>query len=99
MQALPFDYARKTIKNYGCSACWGDLEMNPDPENPNQYIVTCKTCKEETRGYVTKYYIERRRSESVGEERDVKKLLIKQNILPDPLAGKSKADLIHELGF
>jgi hypothetical protein len=71
--------------------------MNPDDDG--MYQVTCKNCKEETRGYVTKFYIERRRSESVGEERDVKRMLIKNNILPDPLAGKTKAELIKELGF
>lgn len=98
MEALPLEYALKTVNKYGCSTCWGDLEMKVDIKT-GLYTVNCKSCGEETRGYVTKYYIERRRSESVGEERDVRRMLVKQHILPDPSAGKTNSDLIHELGF
>lgn len=99
MEPLNFELARKTIKRYVCSNCWGELEMTPDPEHEGMYQVTCMKCKDETKGYVSQHFVERRRAESEFEERDAIHLLRKVNILPDPMAGKSQADLLKELGF
>ena len=99
MEPLNFELARKTIKRYACSNCWGELEMSPDPKNAGMYQVTCKTCQEETKGYVSQHFVERRRAESEFEKRDAVHLLRKVNILPDPMAGKTKEQLLKELGF
>lgn len=96
-EPMSFELARNTVKWYGCAGCWGELEMNPAPDGG--YLVTCKSCGAETRGYVSQKYIERRRGESVGEAIQVKRLLIKTGYLVDPLKGKTKAELIRELGY
>ena len=98
MDPMTFALARNTVKFYACSGCWGELD-SPIPTSDGGFLVLCRRCKEETPGYVSQRYVERRRSESIGEEREVKRMLIKVGVLPDPLAGKSKADLIRELGY
>ena len=98
-EPMGFELARNTVKWYGCSGCYGDLDLQPDPDTPGGYLVTCKSCGAETPGYVSQRYIERRRGESVGEALQVKRLLIKTGFLVDPLAGMSKEQKIRELGF
>ena len=99
MEPLNFEYARKTVKKYACSVCWGELEMTPDPNHAGMYQVTCKKCGEETRGYVTQYFVNRRRGESEFEQREATHLLRKLEILPDPMKGMSKEQKLKELGF
>ncbi len=96
MEALNAELARKTIKNYACSNCWGDLELAPDLRENGMYFVVCQKCKEETKGYVTKYFVRTRRAASEFEARDVKKLLQKINA---PTARKTDSQLMKELGF
>lgn len=98
MESLDLVYAHQTVKKYVCSACWGDLEVVCDPRDINKFFVLCQKCKEETRGYVTKFYAERRRSDSIGEKIEATKLLRSIGVLEKP-APKSKEQLIHELGF
>lgn len=99
MEALNEALARKTVKFYACSNCWGELEILPDLRESGMYFVTCKKCGDETKGYVTQHFVNRRRGESEFEERDARKLLVKVGILPNPLEGRTKADLLKELGF
>lgn len=99
MQPLDFLLARKTVKHYACSSCWGELEMNPDPKQADLYQVTCKKCQDETKGYVTQYYVNRRRSESQFEEVNATHMLMKAGVLENPHAGKSTEQLLKELGF
>jgi hypothetical protein len=84
MEALPEQLARKTVKRYACSICWGELEMRPAIHLENGfYFVVCKKCQDETRGYVTQYFVNRRRGESEFEKRDALNLLRKLHIIPD----------------
>ena len=97
MEPLTEALARKTVKFYACSNCWGELEMQP-AEN-GQYRVVCKACQNETKGYVTQYFVNRRRAESEFEELDATHLLRKIGVLDNPHAGKSTQQLLEELGF
>lgn len=99
MQPLDFLMARKTVKHYACSNCWGELEMIPDEAQPDLYQVKCKKCGDETKGYVTQHYVERRRSESQFEEVNATHMLMKAGVLDNPLAGKTTEQLLKELGF
>ena len=96
MQALDFLLARKTVKFYACSNCWGDLEMIPEGEG---YQVLCKKCGPETKGYVTQHYITRRRAESEFEEVNVAHMLMKSDVIENPHKGKTTEQLLKELGF
>lgn len=100
MDALNETMARKTVKRYACSLCWGELEMRSAIHLENGfYFVVCKKCQDETRGYVTQYFVNRRRGESEFEKGDVTRLLIKLGFAENPLKGKTRADLLKELGF
>lgn len=96
MEALNFTLARKTVKFYACSSCWGELEMTPKGD---KFEVTCKKCAAETKGYVTQYFVNRRRGESEFEQMDATRLLQKLEIIPNPHKGKTTEQLLKELGF
>lgn len=65
----------------------------------DKFVVICKKCGDETKGYVTQYYVNRRRAESEFEEVSARHLLQKLEIIPNPHAGKSTEQLLKELGF
>lgn len=98
MEPLNESMAKKTIERYACSICWGDLELHPAVHLENGwYFVVCKKCQDETRGYVTKYFVNRRRNESEFERIAATHLLRKIGVLPKP--EKTKSQLLQELGF
>jgi hypothetical protein len=97
MEPMTFELARKTVKWKLCSACWGALDYAP-AENGG-YVVTCAKCGDETRGYVSMKTVERRRAAGYGEKREVERMLVENGYMPDPLAGKTKDDLLKDLGY
>lgn len=99
MESMNAELAEKTVKDFCCSNCWGELELAPDLRGNGLYFVTCQKCKEETKGYVTKYFANRRRIESEFEAREAIRVLRKMGVLPDPNKGKSRAELLKEIGF
>lgn len=99
MEPMNAELAEKTVKDFCCSNCWGDLELVPDLRGNGLYFATCKKCQEDTKGYVTKYFANRRRIESEFEARDAIRVLQKLDILPNPNKGKSRNELLKELGF
>jgi len=50
------------IDTHRCSNCWGLLRQ-ARTDTYNEWYVVCYKCLEHTVGYVTKAYIDRRRSE------------------------------------
>lgn len=54
----------ETLRNYVCSGCWGNLTFKLVGE---QWYALCVECGEETPGYTSKHYAERRREESEYE--------------------------------
>jgi predicted amidophosphoribosyltransferase len=99
MEALNQELATKTVKNYCCSNCWGELEIAPDLRENGMYFVICPKCQEETKGYVTKYFANQRRNESEFEKRDAVRLLQKLDILPNPRKNMTREDLLKQLGY
>ena len=99
MDSLNAELARKTVKNYCCSNCWGDLETTPDLRQNDMYFVICQKCQDETKGYVTKYFANQRRNESEFEKRDATRLLQKLDILPNPRKGMTREDLLKQMGY
>lgn len=97
MDLVPVGFARRLVKWYRCSNCWRELQSFP--RESGRFEVLCKGCGDETRGYVTAKYVDRRRGRSIGESREVTRMLIKMGRMPNPLAGKTAADLKRELGF
>jgi len=100
MDALNEQLARKTIKRYACSICWGELELRPAIHlEGNFYFVVCKKCQDDTRGYVTQYFVNRRRGESEFEKLNVTILMRRLGYLDNPLKGVSRESIIKSLGY
>ena len=88
--------AQKIVRDYVCSKCWGHLIARI--EN-GEYVIECATDGQEHSGFVTKYYVERRRAESLGEYIEANDLLNKIGVTKSPHAGKTSKQLLDELGY
>jgi hypothetical protein len=100
MEPLNETLALKTVKRYACSNCWGDLEMRPAIHLPNGwYYVVCHKCQDDTKGYVTQYFVNRRRAESEFEKVNVVHLMRKLGYIENPLKGMSRAEILKSIGF
>jgi DNA-directed RNA polymerase subunit RPC12/RpoP len=97
MEAFDRELARKTVKNYACSNCWGELELRPDLREADKYFVVCKKCQDDTRGYVTQYFVNTRRSASEFEKRDVTRLLQSIGVIQKPQ--RTQAEIMNSMGF
>ena len=97
LELLDDRLAALTVRDYVCSNCWGHLMKWPAEDR--MWVVNCHRCGEETKGYVTHYYAEGRRSESIGEERETSEMLQVLGIIPEDHEGKSVQELLAELGF
>ena len=86
-----------TLRDYVCSNCWGHLIKYP--VEGRKYRVLCHRCDERTKGYVTRYFAEGRRSESIAEKSDARQLLQGLGIIPNEHQGKSAKELLNELGY
>lgn len=99
MEALPLHLAAKTTKRYACSNCWGELEIVYNDFLPaGSVYVLCKRCQDETKGYVSQYFVNRRRGESEFEKVNVTQLLRTIGVLEKPNLG-SRDDIMKRLGF
>lgn len=88
--------AQETVRDYVCSACWGHLLMMDAGEH-DSWIVECHNC-EDTPGFVTKRYAEERRSSSLGELREVRRMLRKIGALPAE-ERRSEQSILKDLGY
>lgn len=98
IDSFPLAYAVHTAKNYVCSTCWGELEVLPNPADVTLNFVYCKRCGKETRGYVSRYFADTRRSESIGELRTVTRYLQGIGLIPKPPKRAAKT-ILKDLGF
>lgn len=95
MTHLAGDYlSQKLVRDYVCSTCWGHLLRFPEGE---MYRVECHNHKEETPGFVTKKYAERRRGESRVDVLEVKDMM--RNVGALPANNKTASELLAEMGF
>ena len=97
LELLDDRLAELTVRDYVCSNCWGHLQKWPDDDR--MWLVLCHRCHEETKGYVTRYFAESRRSESVREKSEARILLLALGLIADDLSGKTEEELLAELGF
>lgn len=89
------DLARRTVKWYVCSRCWSDLQMKVVDAGA---LVECVCCGEETYGYVTRKWTERKRSDDHFDAKEVTKMLQRIGVLPKP-PKKTEAELLQMLGY
>ncbi len=94
LELMNIELARRTEKWYVCSRCWGDLTMT---EKDGGAVVECVNCKEETYGYVTRHWTERRRNEDRSSCIEVTRMLQRIGVLPKQ--ERSREALMKEMGF
>ena len=81
-----------------CSACWGLLIKIRPVREERRYIVRCEECGEQTRGYVTRKYAQRRAEASYQEMRAAKDAL--RDAIPwMRLPNKPLNQLLKDLGM
>lgn len=94
MRWIMADY---TVLHYLCSGCYGHLRHLFAPGR--LYYVECGKCGKDTRGFVSKSFVEQRRSDSIAEAMEVRPMLQEAGIIDSPNKGKSPEDLLREMGY
>lgn len=94
---MPGSLADIMIRDYVCSNCWGSLVALPQPGSRDM-IVVCRRCGDQTRGFVTKYFVNERRQQDHFDGLEVKRLLQSLGIISSP-PKKSVDQILEELGF
>lgn len=64
VEPLTRDELDETLRDYVCATCWGALAFK---YVEGQWFAVCPECGENTTGYTSKHFAERRRNESTGE--------------------------------
>lgn len=82
-----------TIRDYVCSACWSHLVKYPAPER--LWFCKCSQCDDDTPGYVTKFYAESRRGNSMADKADA--LINLKDLFPRPQ--RTEQEVLSDLGF
>jgi hypothetical protein len=95
VEPMDLHWALLTIRDYVCSNCWRDLIQLP--ANNQKWLVQCRSCQEQTKGFVTKYFAESRRAESRVELMEARTMLQEMGIMPK--SGKTEAELLREMGY
>jgi DNA-directed RNA polymerase subunit RPC12/RpoP len=90
------DKRSKIMSDYLCAKCWGELKCSPLPHD--QWFVYCPKCGDNI-GFVTRNYVENRRTQDRGDYLDVYYLLTTLNLLPEEETNKTEERLLEELGF
>lgn len=83
-----------TVRDYVCSICWGHLIK---AYRGGETIVYCPQHDGDRYGFVTKYYAEHARSESVADKLDA--IINLKGIIPTEHEDKDEDQLLSELGF
>jgi hypothetical protein len=91
---VTYQMAQNIVSYFLCSQCWGHLVARPTDTG---VMVLCGSCGEETKGYVSKRYVERRQQESQVERIDAK--IVLKSVIKSPLSGKSTDQLLQDLGY
>jgi hypothetical protein len=96
VDAMTDRQARHTVKACVCAACWSHLVMHPAPGG---MLVLCALCKEQTTGYVSKNYTERRKQIAAGEVLIMKHNTQLLDACPwvNPQRGRAASQIMTEL--
>lgn len=76
VEPLDRDQLDDILRDYVCSNCWGSLTFRYED---GKWFAICPECNEDTKGYTSKNFAERRRTESESElieaERNLRSVL------------------------
>lgn len=83
------------LRDYVCSTCWGPLTFAWQPGK--KWFAICNRCREDTTGYTSKRYAEKRVEESVQEAIEAEHNLREIFGLNQPK--RSTGENLRDLGF
>lgn len=89
--------ADEFVREHVCSACWGLLIKIRPVREEKRWVVRCEECGEQTRGYVTRAYAQRRAEASYIEAQAARAAL--RSAVPWMQNKKTLAQLLKELGI
>jgi len=90
---------QRAVMHYLCSQCWGDLRIEYIPGKERICKIRCWRCGEDTKGIVTKKFVEYKRSVSEDEAMEVRGVLEDLGIIDAERSGKSPDELLEDLGY
>jgi len=108
VEPMTYEMMLRTEARMNCSNCWGhgfiskkvEVENEETGEKEILYRLTCAYCKEETRGYVSSYYIGWARQEDYLRYGQVVRTIPEiLGMEPREMKLKTENVLLHELGF
>lgn len=82
-------------RDYCCAGCWGHLNLYHVPDS-RQVRVRCDNCGD-GRGFVTKRFVDRRRSDNLGEAVEVRQMLRGVGVVQ--YTQRSVQEVLADLGF
>jgi hypothetical protein len=88
--------AIRAVDKYVCSNCWGILYRIPHRPS-GHWQVQCGSCQEQTRGFVSKYWVEKRRQDDHFAKIDVTRMLVDIGVMEG--SSKTEDQIMTELGF
>ena len=95
----PVERSQLLMMHYVCATCWGHLRefFNGTDVAERRSKVFCGSCGDETRGYVTKSYVEQRRQDDAQRYAEARSALIKIGVIEKP-PSRSAEEILDELG-
>jgi hypothetical protein len=90
-------WAAKTIETHVCSQCWGSLAIRWEVPTEGAKVVCCSSC-DETRGFVSRQWVDERRTQDHFDAYEVSRLLQSLGIIDRP-PRRSEDQILEELGF
>jgi len=91
---LPYPLAERTVKQYVCAICWGNLTRDKVDHDTDD--VSCQQCGDA--GFVTRTYTDGRKGESGGELSEVLEVLYEAGEMPRPPRRPTK-QIMSDLGY
>lgn len=94
VEPLDRDQLDETLRDYVCSTCWSDLTFRYEG---GKWYAVCPECGEDTQGYTSKNFAERKRDESESEFFEAERNL--RTILGRAAEKQSVERNLSDLGF
>ena len=91
--------AQRTAQRCKCSGCWSHLNIYDYKPDRRFVLCLCPNCKENTPGYVSARWVERKQNESRAEAAEARHNLKEALPFLNPHAQKQAADILTEIGF
>ena len=96
-QIFTFDIEERILSDYRCSQCWGHLISKTFDASKRLVEINCPKCGNV--GIISAYAVNNAKSKDAGLALEARYNLQKAGIIDNPNSGKSRDELLKELGF